>query len=519
MNSTSSCSPSALGARAPRALAALVFVFAALLARTGLCLGPTIGAPFPIALKGQTAPAGGVYSIFNLPVLSDSGQVSFFAYVDNGVTLGGGSFVGLPGSLQPAAMLNTPAPAGGIFSNFSTSVVNNAGQVAIRSSLIGGSSTQGLYFGTPGSLQTLARENTAAPGGGKFSNFPSEPLLNDLGQVAFLADLSTPSGTAIFSGSVGSLQVVAKTGTPSPVGGSFQGFEGAPVMNASGKVAFTALLSGTTANRGVFVGTPGTLQTAALQGTAAPAGGNFATMYEPALNDAGQVAFTSTLTGGSSTEGMFSGLPGTLQTVALMGAAAPGGGNYVGFTNPAILNGPGQVAYKAYVSGALNAQGIFAGKPGSIQSVARRNGSAPSGGLYDELDFPVLNGLGQVAFTSTLFGSGVTTANDLALYAGVPGTLFKVVRKGDAVDVDPGIGIDLRIVNDIDFANFSGGQDGDFLSLGDSGVIAYQLGFTDGSNGIFTSVVPIPEPGTIGVFAAGFLGLVALRRQRGSVRN
>ena len=79
----------------------------------------------------------------------------------------------------------------------------------------------------------------------------------------------------------------------------------------------------------------------------------------------------------------------------------------------------------------------------------RLEGTAvPAGGNYDFLTSspPVLNGYGQVAFRADLTGTGVTTANDTALFAGLPGSMMKVVREGDLIDVDPGIGVDSRIV-------------------------------------------------------------------------
>ena len=76
----------------------------------------------------------------------------------------------------------------------------------------------------------------------------------------------------------------------------------------------------------------------ALSGNPAPAGGNYYNSNPdapnttftnvPVLNQSGQVAFTAYLAGGSSTEGLFAGAPGSLQPVALQGTAAPGGGIY-----------------------------------------------------------------------------------------------------------------------------------------------------------------------------------------------
>ena len=156
---------------------------------------------------------------------------------------------------------------------------------------------------------------------------------------------------------------------------------------------------------------------------------------------------------------------------------------------------------------------MFVGAPGAVQAVALQGTSAPAGGNYSA--FPsnaVLNGAGQVAFLANLTGAGVTAANDRGLYAGSLGALLKVVREGDLVTVGPG---DLRTIadNGIGFTSGSGGQDGRRVAFSDTGFITYSLTFTDGSSGVFLTFVPVPEPGGI-LAAAGValgLGYVLLR--------
>src|SRR5262249_772424 len=129
--------------------------------------------------------------------------------------------------------------------------------------------------------------------------------------------------------------------------------------------------------------------------------------------------------------------------------------------------------------------------------------------------------LGQVAFFATLTGPGITTSNNQAIYAGVPGSLVKVIRLGDQIDVDPGPGVDLRTVSAIGFRGngpgvVSGGQDGRGIELTDNGLICYTLAFTDGSSGVFySSLTTIPEPTTI-ILASALVvvGLVWIWRRR-----
>jgi hypothetical protein len=227
------------------------------------------------------------------------------------------------------------------------------------------------------------------------------------------------------------------------------------------------------------------------------------------MNTAGQVAFYADLAGGSSTNGAFVGTPSGVQTVALQGTAAPAGGNYGSLTLSPTINGAGRVAFSANLTGGSSTFGLFAGTPGAIQAVAIQGNPAPGGGNYTDLFFGIaINGSGQVAFAAQLTGPGVTTANDIGIYAGTVGSLVKVVRKGDQVDVDPGPGVDLRTVSECGNV-FS--QSGEASSRGvvytNSGLLVYRLAFTDGSSGVFTSVVPVPESGGALATAGLALGL------------
>ncbi|MFT3880666.1 MAG: hypothetical protein QM703_13505 [Gemmatales bacterium] len=136
----------------------------------------------------------------------------------------------------------------------------------------------------------------------------------------------------------------------------------------------------------------------ALSGTAAPTGGNYNNFANtPAYNGAGQTSFQSSLTGGSSTQGIFSGIPALMQTVAVQGGAAPGGGNFSSFNTTVALNSAGQSAFPASVSGGSSFSGVFVGVPGSVQAVARQEVAAPSGRNYSSFNSPLLKSVGQTA--------------------------------------------------------------------------------------------------------------------------
>jgi hypothetical protein len=474
--------------------------------------------PTPVALSGTPAPGGGSYSSFaSSPLLNDAGQLAFQANLA-GVTATQGLFAGLPQSLQAVALRGNAAPAGGNYDSLLGGILINAsGEVAFFAGLTG-TTTPGIFGGPPQSIQAAALAGTAAPAGGNYNASISGPLLNDSGQVAILSGLS--GGTSIrgiFVGTPGSMQTAALEGTAAPVAGTYINIT-TPAFNAAGQVAFFAGLTGGTATGGLFVGTPGSVQAAALGGSAAPAGGNYYDFNSlPTLNAAGQVAFLADLTGGTSTSGIFVGTPHSLQAAALVGNVAPAGGIYNGFSGRPSLNATGQVAFLSNLTGGASTSGIFAGAPGALQAVALQGDAAPSGGgaVYSSFTaFEPMNASGEVAFVGTLTGTGVVTANNSAIYAGLPGSVELIVRKGDVIDVDPTAGVDNRTVSAISFFTGSGGEDGRSMSFNDSGVLVYRLTFTDGSSGIFTSSVSVPEPTTVGLFSVA--SIVLLRRRRRS---
>ena len=125
-----------------------------------------------------------------------------------------------------------------------------------------------------------------------------------------------------------------------------------------------------------------------------------------------------------------------------------------------------------------------------------------------------------MAFVTGLTGTGVTTANDAALWAWDPlEGLFPVVREGDLVTLSPG---DVRTVStfslatahqlvNMDNAFWPIGTGGVASGLNDAGQLTFGLRFTDGTSAVV--VTTVPAPGTlVGLVGAWALG--ANRRRR-----
>jgi hypothetical protein len=463
----------------------------------------TASPPVPLIRSGYTtAPDGSTYALDSVmvPVLNASGQIAFRALL-SGTSSPTGIIAGTPGSLQIVARQGDAAPAGGNYNILNEPVFNSNGQVAfIANTSVNGNGQFARTLGFP--TTTAALVGTPTPATGNYSTLNAHPVVNASGQVAFLARTSFDD-FAIFAGTPGTtLTTVALQGTAAPVGGNYSQLTN-PAINSAGKVVFRASL---TNGYGLFFGTPGTtLTTVAHSGSTTPAGGVFGVFSStPAVNSAGQVAFVTNRNGDQSSA-IFAGTPGsTLTSVAVMGNAAPAGGNYSTMGDPA-LNASGQVAFLANLTGGSSTRGIFVGTPGQpLQTVALHGTAAPNAGgaTYSGLGNPSLNASGQVAFTSILTGAGVNCCNHVALYAGTPGNVVQIVRTGDLVDIDPGPAVENQVVSAITFLSSggfltgSGGEDGRISSFNDSGVLIYRLDFGSSGRGIFmSSIPPVSTPG------------------------
>ncbi len=234
-----------------------------------------------------------------------------------------------PGDIDPG----TGASFGSVFINQITpSPLNSAGQVVFQSTLLGRIFPSAIFVGsatvTP---QAVVLGGDPDPLGGIFVTFFGQQNINEAGQVAFIAISSSMGRAGIFLGrpDVASQKVVAQ-GDQGPAGSTFSLLPSTMSFNDNGEVGFMATLSGSSTG-GVFVGRiSGVPEVVALNGDPAPAGGfysGFAALGDVLINNRGDLAFRSDLSGGSSNSGYFlrrSG--GAVQAVALEGQPAPGTG-------------------------------------------------------------------------------------------------------------------------------------------------------------------------------------------------
>jgi hypothetical protein len=231
----------------------------------------------------------------------------------------------------------------------------------------------------------------------------------------------------------------------------------------------------------------------------------------PGFNDAGQIAFRSSLSSDvpgevtpSNNYGVWAGAPGNVQLIARSGSPSPLAG--VNFATPEPnprINDSGQVVFVTNVTGSgvtlANNKIVWLTTPSGTEVLARRGTQAPgtpAGVNFNQLEAvpAAINDAGQVAFTATLvIGGSVTTSNDRGLWAGEPGNLSLVAREGDVIDVDPGPGEILKTIASFSFANgyiFNTPSESASAAFNDAGQIAWQAQFTDATRAIFLTTLP-----------------------------
>ena len=246
------------------------------------------------------------------------------------------------------------------------------------------------------SVRTVAFSGTAVLGSGvEFSSF-GNPLLNNRGQVAFQGELIRPGVSNNTVGSYwlegnASLALVIREGYGVPsIGKSFRRIDNL-VLNDAGQVAFIAsqpIFRSRLSNSFGYVlsGRSDSLTLVASAGSKAPGTEvTFSTLSELVLNDAGQTAFSSTLRGPEVEEsnggGVWSEGGGFLALVTRRGSRAPGTGATFSSISNLAFNDSGNTAFSGYLTGpgvnGRNARGIWTERGGSLTLVARGGEIAP----------------------------------------------------------------------------------------------------------------------------------------------
>jgi hypothetical protein len=438
-----------------------------------------------IVRTGEPTPAGdgtfnGVASAS--PSMNNAGVVAFYATTSTGH----GIFVGDAATRSEVMRLGQTEPGGdGTLYSLATGLaINASGQVAFSAGLLGTNGgtgdNQAIYRwnGPAQPLVPIVRKGDSAPGAGTFTGTAfqasqafAEPVMNNAGQVAFSAAIVNPA----------------------------DGFD-----------------------NGLFIGNGTEITQIARRGAAVPGGGGTLFNFSaPALNNAGQAAFAANYLSNSNWDGVFRGDGTTTTPIAKTGDPAPDGSGLLrdAFGSPVALNDAGQVAFVTSITpnpGGQIRAGLFRGDgtPGGLDMIAREATPSPDGdGVFSSVGSAgafAMNEGGQLVFTAGLDidPNNVTPTEEWGLFfhdddLGV----VKIVRQND-----PFLG---STVTDFDFAGNSTAShlpDGR-TGLNDPGQVAFTFALADGRVGL--AVWSIPEPGAaLATGAAACLAIARRRRRR-----
>jgi hypothetical protein len=415
---------------------------------------------------------------------------------------------------------------------FSSSVINNGGQVATDLTYDRATFKHALtLFPTPGQYNPIDFQGNPAPGAtdnATFGSIFSNITLNDIGQAQFKNSIGSDftKDEAVFttpnpqSDIAISMFLTAREGNPAPglPAGTLYTRVGAenamipqPILGDGGHVAFVSGLSGggtTAANQhALFAGSPAGPTLVIRQGDPTPHPGfnnSFDFGSNLNINPAGQVAFRSSLISGGSTfsnGGIFlatqkPGAPYVVEKLATLRESPPAGSSaFTSFSAPS-LNAAGDVAFMGDTGATTANQYLLVGRPGKLLTVAHTgdpiDGNGPTAHaplIANTFSAPILSTNGAVTFEATLAGASATS--DTALFSGLPGHLKLIAREGDPTPAGP----------DTFFANFTP-SDRKFMTNG-HGQVVFAAGITG------PGVLPITSQGLFATDRAGQLMLIA----------
>jgi hypothetical protein len=359
----------------------------------------------PLVVPGEKTSEGDVVVEASAPSFNAHGQLAF---VDSGglfdrvyrVTDEGISRVAQQGDVVSGKPRVVSA---------STSVAERIGQPVFEASIFPG--TTGI-FDVNGALRV--RIGGAVPGGAVIVGI-NQLTSNEVGTIAFMADLPGLGSGIFLSRQDGTLTEVIRADTFSSVSG--------PSVNAAGEVAFS---SRSLSSGGIFLASDGAIWPVVRVGDSAPGGGEFTEVTNPSLNDSGQVAFLGSVSS-PGRSGVFVASADGVRTIVSVGDPAPGGGNFSNFSFP-HLNVAGQVAFASSPLPASEVSGVFLFSPHEgIRSVMRDGDPAPGGGTFAGSSRLTLDDRGRVAFASPVLDPSGTGA-----FLFTDGNLEVIARSSDS---------------------------------------------------------------------------------------
>ena len=470
-----------------------------------------------VAYSGQQAPgmtAGVEFDefgdSFSTPRIDGQGRVVFAGSTRNpNLSLGpGGIWTERTGALAPLVKQNDPAPGtSSTFTGIGLStpvVINKSGHSVFRSVLSGGNF--GYFTDRTGVLTNIASEGLMTAFGPLTSFDGSSPMLvDDSGRTTFEAYVDAETGV-LLKEVTGGPAIVAVEGMDTLGDHRFRIITGGSpflpnAMTGVGHVLATASLEGKNNNTlytsGLYRDSSGVFAAIQLNLTPAPGeAANFASIDDPAMNNAGQTVFEAGLSGPSvidaTNHGIFYLTTGAPTRLMRDGTQAPGTAAGVNFSNALgevdakpVINAAGKVLFQYGLTGpgvtTANDIGLWAGTPGNLAKVVREGDPAPglgAGATFSAIlsSGRAINGAGQVAFYAFYNAPGGAGAGLFAQDAA--GVIQLIARTGQSIQIAPG---DVRTIETLQIINTgpTGNQDGRATFFNDQGHLAFRATFTD----------------------------------------
>ncbi len=326
-------------------------------------------------------------------------------------------------------------------------------------------------------------------GGGRFVGEFGTPVLNDLGQIAFLGTTSNEVGVqrrGIFRGNSQLVSKIAFENDAVPDGnGSFDRF-GITAINNSNQVMFQgrfkSTAQGSLDDSAIFRAEGDALTQLVRAGDMTPDhSGPYVWMFSPTFNHAGAVAFAGHALGQTGMPSDFSGSyivdEQGVAMVARQDSPAPAGDTFANDGYLSTINQLGQVAFHAGLKradGSYIGGGLFRGDETDLVEVIRPGMAAPDeNGVFTEFSGPALNDRGEVAFQGYFTGTTGGTNDDGGIYVETSAGLIQVAREGQAVPNGNGVFGSFR--------NSAGGTSP--VALNNAGDVVFEAALSRTSNG------------------------------------
>lgn len=443
-----------------------------------------IGCDFPdfthvIVRSGDPVPfVGGQFAQFGVTEstdLNNEGAIAFGAVLsgtpggalqDQGIFLANEN-----GVISPILVEGNAVPEGGNFDRFQTFFrfvgatdfgeveLNDAGEVAFWGGLRNTAAREAIFL-WDGTLHELTREGDLLEGVAPVLDVQSKLELNELGQVAYRANLGAIGEDVILLQSTTALEAVASK-NPILSGTGFRSL-GTPDLNNLGQTAldgdyhldtssFLGPFGGTTARSIRLVHDGSSVRIAREDTTSVPTG--LDQLGRPALNDLAEVAFRARRINPFLGEALFLHTGGVNVEIARQDNATPDGNHYYGAFGDPQLNNDAQVAFVASIHthpsdlGPIG-EGLFLRSGFSTQEVARTGQATPGGATFLSIRDFRLGGSG-LAFVAEVDASALgMRASELGLYVFAGGELLEIIQSGRPFEGETVASLELVGIND-----------------------------------------------------------------------